>query len=430
MNPVPSPPPDLDDLLARVTPTHPDDRLLQLVELVLLGAVAELPAQALDGEVAQALSEQGEVVLEDAEGTPVALLRAPDGGGQASVTALRPFSSGPLRRHRRTPEQVRSALGLPAGRPAPEGSDRSARGALGVPVTDALTQSQVDAVAAADPGRPLLWLVLLGRSQTGALGPEALLRAVRDAAADVAQVRDGAGVVLPVALPEQDSALLAEVAAGFGAGRLLPLPPADGDWHPASARERDRVLLPPQRRGVTVFFTGLSGSGKSTVARALADRLLDDGRRALTLLDGDEVRRMLSAGLGFSRADRDLNIRRIGWVAARITAHGGLVVAAPIAPFAEVRAQVRAMVEAGGDFVLVHISTPLAECERRDRKGLYARARAGRLPEFTGISSPYEEPTDADLVIDTSTGSVDEAAGQVWDLLEGRGYLGGPDPRH
>jgi sulfate adenylyltransferase len=182
-------------------------------------------------------------------------------------------------------------------------------------------------------------------------------------------------------------------------------------------------MPPPDRRGVTIFFTGLSGSGKSTVAKALADELAERTSRTVSLLDGDEVRRMLSAGLGFSRTDRDLNIRRIGFVAAEVNRHGGMAICAPIAPFAQTRAQVRAAVEEVGDFVLIHISTPLAECERRDRKGLYAKARRGEIPDFTGISSPYEVPVDADLRLDTSRLNVVDAVGAVWALLEARGYL-------
>nr|WP_269809722.1 adenylyl-sulfate kinase [Kineosporia rhizophila] len=196
--------------------------------------------------------------------------------------------------------------------------------------------------------------------------------------------------------------------------------------HPAFAREHARAVPPPHRRGVTLFFTGLSGSGKSTVAKALTERLLDRTTRTVSLLDGDEVRRMLSAGLTFSRADRDLNIRRIGFVAAEITRHGGLAVCAPIAPFESVRAEVRAGVEQVGDFVLVHVSTPLEECERRDRKGLYAKARRGEIPDFTGISSPYDVPADPELRIDTTGISIDEAVEKVWALLTERGYLDGP----
>jgi sulfate adenylyltransferase len=146
----------------------------------------------------------------------------------------------------------------------------------------------------------------------------------------------------------------------------------------------------------------------------------------VSLLDGDEVRRMLSAGLGFSRADRDLNIRRIGFVATEVSRHGGIAICAPIAPFAQTRAQVRASVEEVGDFVLIHVSTPLAECERRDRKGLYAKARQGLIPDFTGISSPYEVPVDADLRLDTSRMDSGEALAGVWALLADRGYLAVP----
>ncbi len=170
-----------------------------------------------------------------------------------------------------------------------------------------------------------------------------------------------------------------------------------------------------------MFFTGLSGSGKSTVARALAAELEDDGQ-GTTLLDGDEVRQHLSKGLGFDRESRETNVERIGYVAALVAKHGGIAVAAPIAPFAAGRAKVRAMAEdAGARFVLVHVSTPLEVCEARDRKGFYARARAGEIAEFTGISSPYEEPDDAELVIDTSVVSVDTAVGAVRAHLSATG---------
>jgi sulfate adenylyltransferase len=132
----------------------------------------------------------------------------------------------------------------------------------------------------------------------------------------------------------------------------------------------------------------------------------------------------LSAGLSFSAADRETNIRRIGWVGAEIARHGGVAICSPIAPFASTRQAVRQMVEeAGGDFLLVHVATPLAECERRDRKGLYAKARRGEIPEFTGISSPYEEPTDADLVIDTTGRTIESAVGDVLNLLQQSGHL-------
>jgi sulfate adenylyltransferase len=180
----------------------------------------------------------------------------------------------------------------------------------------------------------------------------------------------------------------------------------------------------PDEQGLVLFFTGLSGSGKSTLARALMDRVLEQGTRTVTSLDGDVVRRHLSAGLTFSKEDRETNIRRIGWVAAEISRHGGIAVCSPIAPFDETRQQVRAMVRAtGGAFFLVHVATPLEECERRDRKGLYAKARRGEIPEFTGISSPYEEPKDADVRVDTTGRTIEEALDDVIAGLRDAGYL-------
>ena len=159
----------------------------------------------------------------------------------------------------------------------------------------------------------------------------------------------------------------------------------------------------PRPHGLVLFFTGLSGSGKSTIARTVRDLILEDGERSVTLLDGDLVRRHLSAGLSFSAADRETNIRRIGWVGAEIARHGGVAICSPIAPFASTRQAVRQMVEeAGGDFLLVHVATPLAECERRDRKGLYA---------------------DADLVIDTTGRTIESAVGDVLSLLQQSGHL-------
>ncbi len=155
--------------------------------------------------------------------------------------------------------------------------------------------------------------------------------------------------------------------------------------------------------------------------------ILEQGERTVTSLDGDVVRRNLSAGLTFSKEDRETNIRRIGWVAAEISRHGGVAICSPIAPFDATRQQVRAMVEeAGGAFVLIHVATPLEECERRDRKGLYAKARAGEIPEFTGISSPYEEPADAAVRIDTTGRTIEDALGDVLDHLYDEGYLHPP----
>jgi len=197
---------------------------------------------------------------------------------------------------------------------------------------------------------------------------------------------------------------------------------------PGIARELSHARPPRSQRGFVLFLTGLSGSGKSTIARDLRDALAERGDRRVSLLDGDVVRRLLSAGLTFSREDRDLNIARIGYLAAEIARHGGIAICAPIAPYAAARAQVREMVSETGDFLLIHVATPVEVCEARDRKGLYAKARAGLIDHFTGVSDPYEEPTDADLVIDTSVTGRPEATAAVLGLLTSGGWLPATKP--
>jgi sulfate adenylyltransferase len=198
------------------------------------------------------------------------------------------------------------------------------------------------------------------------------------------------------------------------------------EWHtpPKVARELSRARPPRRQRGLVLFFTGFSGSGKSTIARGVAEVIRERGDRSLTLLDGDVVRRELSAGLTFSKADRDLNIRRIGWVAAEIGRHGGLAICCPIAPYEAARATARAMAAAtGADFVLVHVATPIEVCEARDRKGLYARARAGLLTGMTGVDDPYEEPKDAELRLDTTNMTIAEAVDAVLGYLDDEGWV-------
>jgi sulfate adenylyltransferase len=194
---------------------------------------------------------------------------------------------------------------------------------------------------------------------------------------------------------------------------------------PAVARELRRARPPRGERGLVIFLTGLSGSGKSTLARALRDALSEQGDRTVSLLDGDLVRALLSAGLTFSRADRDLNIARIGYVAGEIARHGGIAICAPIAPYAQARSEVRRAVQEVGDFLLIYVSTPAEVCEARDRKGLYAKARAGLIDHFTGVSDPYEEPDDADLVIDTSVMTPSDALQAVLHLLTEGGWVTG-----
>lgn len=215
-----------------------------------------------------------------------------------------------------------------------------------------------------------------------------------------------------------------------GTARALRLGEADGHLPGVDPRVEERLRRwRPRRaeRGLVVLMSGLSGSGKSTLARDLDSYLRLHSERGVTLLDGDVVRRLLSSGLGFDVASRELNVRRIGWVAARIAEHGGTAICSPIAPFARTRDEVRHLVEQVADLVLVHVSTPLAECERRDLKGLYARARRGEIPDFTGISSPYEIPTDADVQLDTSLLSRQAALDVLVDHLRSGGWLtGGP----
>lgn len=185
-----------------------------------------------------------------------------------------------------------------------------------------------------------------------------------------------------------------------------------------------RTSPPRDRQGFTVFFTGLSGSGKSTIANALMVKLMELGGRPVTLLDGDVVRKHLSSELGFSKEHRDINIKRIGYVASEITKNGGIALCAPIAPYAATRRAVRQMIEQYGAFLEVHVATSLEECERRDRKGLYKLAREGKIKEFTGISDPYEVPENPELRVQTEGVDVDYAAQQVLLKLESMGLIG------
>jgi sulfate adenylyltransferase len=214
-----------------------------------------------------------------------------------------------------------------------------------------------------------------------------------------------------------------ELRARLNEGRDIP------GWftYPEVVQELRRSYPPRHKQGVTIFFTGLSGSGKSTIANALITKFMEMGGRPVTLLDGDLVRKHLSSELGFSKEHRDINIRRIGYVASEITKNGGIAICAPIAPYEATRKAVRQMVEPFGGFVLVHVATSLDVCEERDRKGLYAKARAGIVKEFTGISDPYEAPTNAEVVIDTAQLSPDEAAQAILLHLERESFLGSED---
>jgi sulfate adenylyltransferase len=211
-----------------------------------------------------------------------------------------------------------------------------------------------------------------------------------------------------------------ELRQRLNEGREIPA------WftYPEVVAELRRSFPPRHKQGVTIFFTGLSGSGKSTIANVLMTKFLEMGGRPATMLDGDLVRKNLSSELGFSKEHRDINIRRIGYVASEITKNGGIAICAPIAPYDATRKYVRQQIEPYGGFILVHIATTVEVCEQRDRKGLYAKARAGILKEFTGISDPYEVPADAEVTINTGELSAEEAAQEIILHLEREGFIG------
>jgi sulfate adenylyltransferase len=211
-----------------------------------------------------------------------------------------------------------------------------------------------------------------------------------------------------------------ELRQRLNEGRDIP------SWftYPEVVQELRRSFPPRHKQGLTIFFTGLSGSGKSTIANVLMTKFLEMGGRPVTILDGDLVRKHLSSELGFSKEHRDINIRRIGYVASEITKNGGIAICAPIAPYDATRKHVRQLIEPHGGFILVHIATSVEVCEQRDRKGLYAKARAGILKEFTGISDPYEAPADAEVTINTGELSPEEAAQEIILHLEREGFIG------
>jgi sulfate adenylyltransferase len=381
-------------------------------------------------EEARAAGQAGAIVLVDAEGAPVARVAVD------SLWLAAEGLTGVSGRVSGLPHAAHAFAGL--ARPAREVRDdpRSDQ-RRGVLLNRPLLAPEVSALAEVGEDSPVLLLV---RAIDPLVPADVLVKATIAAAQQIPRAEV---VTVPFGRrddPADDGALGPIVLRNYGAAPVDVLL-GDAAWErvrraldeddeavlresldPGSLEVLRRWRPPRSQRGLVVFFTGLSGSGKSTIARGLVDRLHETSR-TVTVLDGDVARRMLSSGLGFSRSDRDLNIRRLGWVGAEVARHGGLAVLAPIAPFAATRAEVRRMVEAHGDLVLVWVATPLEECERRDRKGLYARARRGEIPDFTGISSPYEEPDDADIVLDTTSMSVAEAVDVVWDHLVDGGWL-------
>ncbi|MCW2783861.1 MAG: cysC [Marmoricola sp.] len=376
----------------------PSPRELDDLELLLNGGLAPWENFSPDGPVrlepGTELAGSTELELVDPEGLPLARWTP------GSLTALAVPAYGPFRRLHLSPTEVRSRYA----------------GALTVPVAAPLTSEDLAAITDARAGRAVVLLALVGTGTPQGISPVGLVRASLAAAALLGDTEVVAASLASHGDPELDHTLGQQVTATYAPGDVLAVSGSGEDYPSAVADVIDSDQ--PEQPGVVVFFTGLSGSGKSTLAQALLDLILEKGGHTVTSLDGDVVRRNLSAGLTFSKADRETNIRRIGWVAAEIARHRGIAICSPIAPFDETRQQVRAMVtDAGGLFVLVHVATPLEECERRDRKGLYAKARAGEIPEFTGISSPYDVPADAAVRVDTTGRTIEDALGDVIAVL-------------
>jgi sulfate adenylyltransferase len=433
-------------------------------------AILDITERSLAGPLVQA-GQQGRHARTDGTGPAMVRLGGP-------VTPFRESEHGPFRQLRQSPAQVRAELGdgpvlaFAARRPLSGrqiGQLRHFAGQLkarllllplisGPAEVVVRPEALVRAVAAAakhlPPGTVMVPVPLAARDTTAAR--ETAIRAVVAAAYGATHLlmderdtdrgrpgHDDAFIETPIpVMPGGEWAYdraaevwrpLALIEPGteqsdLAAGELEDLLDRGEDvpaWYapPGVTAELRRARPPRRERGVVVFFTGLSGSGKSTIARALRDALAERGDRTVSLLDGDLVRQLLSAGLTFSRADRDLNIARIGYVATEVARHGGIAICAPIAPYEAARAQVRRMVSEVGDFLLIHVATPVAVCEARDRKGLYAKARAGLIDHFTGVSDPYEEPRNADLTLDTSVMSRQEAVQAVLGLLTGGGWL-------
>ena len=229
---------------------------------------------------------------------------------------------------------------------------------------------------------------------------------------------------LPLDKIEQDDPI--EKLSGTQFKKFLQQRTEIPNWYsfPEVIHELRKRFPKLHNQGLTVFFTGLSGAGKSTLANAIMYKLMETEDRPITLLDGDIVRQHLSSELGFSKEDRDIHVKRIGYVASEITKHGGVAICAPIAPYSNTRKVVRNMIDEVGSFVEIHVATPLSVCEERDVKGLYKQARAGKILDFTGVSDPYEEPENPEITVDTSDITVEESSALILDKLRSLKLLG------
>ena len=374
---------------------------------------------AVPNELLESARAAGGVEVTDAEGVPLALVSIEDtypvtspvsGALTGIIGEVRPLpgaSQRPFDDLYLPPSASRTAM-------SPD--------TLTVVVDAALTASDIEQLRERE--RPILLLVMAGFGAPRGLSRVGLLRASIAAASEL---DDAQVIAVPAARrgdPDAEQRFRRMIVDTYAPGPDTWVPTGIGRFSNVVEAVIGRDRPTGQERGAVLFFTGLSGSGKSTLSQAVRNELVESDSRIVTLLDGDLVRRNLSRGLTFSQADREANVERIGWVAAEIARHGGMVICAPIAPFEKSRKLARQMAsDVGADFVLVHVATPLEVCESRDRKGLYAKARKGEIPDFTGVTSPYEEPADAEIRIDTSTCSAAEARAEILDFLELRGWF-------
>lgn len=394
--------------LARPQYCPPFDQLDALERLRYEAAPSDDTTLPLDSQLTADARKHG-VEIVDPEGVPIAHFpssQVDESGAHGQPQWLGNSSPRPYERLYLSPAQVRATT--PAS-------------TLTVVVDRRLTRRDITEVRSGSKGRPVLLLVLAGPTMSPySRGVDLLRRSI-----EVARGLEHAKVVavpLDPRVARTDQGLQDAVVSAYAPGSVAWL-----GTHTTNLTDTETMNDSGGSGGLVLFFTGLSGSGKSTVAKAVREAILEEDGRPVSILDGDVVRRHLSAGLTFSPEDRDTNIRRIGWVAAEIAYHGGIAICSPIAPYRSTRQAVRAMAsDRGGDFILIHVSTPLSECARRDRKGLYAKAEAGEITDFTGVNAPYERPTDADLDLDTSALSVETARDQVLDILRDRGHLADP----
>lgn len=401
-----------------------DYDVLDTLELLLGGLLNDstsyfLPGQAPSPNPAQpALSvpsgkgseatTYGTLLLRDPDGTPLARLNVEASEAPGDSTYL----AGPVSPMREPEHGVGRAARLTAPLSSSGDSPQVAAAFDRPPRAEELAQ----AVAAAGTMKARLRLIAVAAN--AAPGNRRLSGLVHTLDACAAELEDVAVNLLVVPGYDHEFAgtsrtLGTHVLDRIGAAQVLDFSSAD--------EEHQEYADDDGESGLVVLFTGLSGSGKSTLARELVEQIHRVDTRRPLLLDGDDVRRFLTAGLGFTREDRNTNVERIGWVAAQVSAVGGIAVCAPIAPFEESRQRVRELAEQAGDYILVHVSTPLEVCEQRDRKGLYAKARAGEIPDFTGIDSPYDVPAFSDYKVDTSVIPPKQAVHDILAIVSKKG---------